>query len=216
MVAPRRGAWIEIRRGLDGIPRHQVAPRRGAWIEMPLDRSGRGLIESLPAGERGSKSRRREPNHGHGRRSPQGSVDRNNQTRPAREQRPVAPRRGAWIEILKSPTCEALSNCRSPQGSVDRNQRVVDHESMGTMVAPRRGAWIEIIAVSSVARQAWSLPAGERGSKYGRTRPPVGRNRRSPQGSVDRNNASAAHFRMYSCRSPQGSVDRNNHVLTLC
>ena len=82
MVAPRRGAWIEIpfigapqcpqnkslpagERGLKfdilfaAVDGGDVAPRRGAWIEMTIKRT-------------------------------------------ARMRRVVAPRRGAWIEIPKS------------------------------------------------------------------------------------------------------------------
>ena len=34
LVAPRRGAWIEIRKAFGPAQLDQVAPRRGAWIEI--------------------------------------------------------------------------------------------------------------------------------------------------------------------------------------
>ena len=77
---------------------------------------------SLPAGERGSKC--------------WGVCYR------VKDQR-VAPRRGAWIEIVKSTLRGVVCRCRSPQGSVDRN--------IQSRVDP--------------LLEARSLPAGERGSK---------------------------------------------------
>ena len=34
MVAPRVGAWIEMRRSQTNLPLETVAPRVGAWIEI--------------------------------------------------------------------------------------------------------------------------------------------------------------------------------------
>jgi len=55
VVAPRRGAWIEIPvLTAPGCVR-LVAPRRGAWIEILTAEVEKLTAESLPAGERGLK-----------------------------------------------------------------------------------------------------------------------------------------------------------------
>ena len=55
VVAPRRGAWIEIAQTRQAPARRRVAPRRGAWIEIANRPPCRLTGSSLPAGERGSK-----------------------------------------------------------------------------------------------------------------------------------------------------------------
>ena len=37
IVAPRRGAWIEITYSIEDMATRVVAPRRGAWIEICYD-----------------------------------------------------------------------------------------------------------------------------------------------------------------------------------
>ena len=77
MVAPRRGAWIEISSGsMSVFWRLSVAPRRGAWIEISRVRNT--VLPNLVAPRRGawieimirSKTFRQDAS-----RSPQGSVD---------------------------------------------------------------------------------------------------------------------------------------------
>ena len=41
LVAPRRGAWIEIAKWLKDKAARIVAPRRGAWIEILTRVNGR-------------------------------------------------------------------------------------------------------------------------------------------------------------------------------
>ena len=48
LVAPRRGAWIEISWGDGCLYDFAVAPRRGAWIEISLDFSPRRAIKVAP------------------------------------------------------------------------------------------------------------------------------------------------------------------------
>ena len=145
LVAPRRGAWIEIRtsrqtcgrwfrRSPQGsVDRNENAPLRRLTAERSLPAGERGskystsasttsFIQSLPAGERGSKYSNRLRTVSYAGRSPQGSVDRNVFARVEMLiVDMVAPRRGAWIEIV----------ARRPSARSAR-------------VAPRRGAWIEI------------------------------------------------------------------------
>ena len=146
------------------------------------------MTTSLPAGERGSKfikffrACRRQ-----NRRSPQGSVDRNIQSRvdPLLCARSLpAGERGS--KYLDRGWCTPQYR-RSPQGSVDRNKSSKS-DCAGPLVAPRRGAWIEI---ADCIKQTKT------------------KNRRSPQGSVDRNNRASTLCSKHVSRSPQGSVDRN-------
>ena len=55
LVAPFRGAWIEINIGIVDTTYTLVAPFRGAWIEMLTDLGELEQKESLPLGERGLK-----------------------------------------------------------------------------------------------------------------------------------------------------------------
>ena len=123
-VAPRAGAWIEITiyAVYTPIP-YMVAPRAGAWIEMRAKSSSTRSATSLPVRERGLKS------------SSRGTRSLSASSLPVRERglksdwamphlsNPrVAPRAGAWIEIVSW-----YIFILSPR-----------------YVAPRAGAWIEI------------------------------------------------------------------------
>ncbi len=77
-VAPRSGAWIEMRLVCVKYPACQVAPRSGAWIEMVGQWGTRSCLASLPVRERGLKL-----------------LDKASEY----AKRVVAPRSGAWIEI---------------------------------------------------------------------------------------------------------------------
>ena len=78
VVAPRRGAWIEICEKAVAADLCDVAPRRGAWIEIRIIYSTVAFASSPLAEGRGLKSLH--------------SVA-------GRRRKQVAPRRGAWIEI---------------------------------------------------------------------------------------------------------------------
>ena len=53
LVAPRRGAWIEIWMSWPDADAMKVAPRRGAWIEIGLLLRPASQPPSHPAGVRG-------------------------------------------------------------------------------------------------------------------------------------------------------------------
>ena len=53
VVAPRRGAWIEISRSSVVLVLLIVAPRRGAWIEISVFFASAIFSPSHPAGVRG-------------------------------------------------------------------------------------------------------------------------------------------------------------------
>ena len=74
----------------------------------------------------------------------------------------VAPRRGAWIEIVKCQITDSEYIRRTPQGCVDRNFAEDIYEGF-LRVAPRRGAWIEISITKFFDAAEVSHPAGVRG-----------------------------------------------------
>jgi len=86
-VAPRVGAWIEIKFTGRKALRSTVAPRVGAWIEIHFGRYNNQLVLSLPVWERGLKSLRSSSH---------------------RIKRLVAPRVGAWIEIPDKLPCAVM------------------------------------------------------------------------------------------------------------
>ena len=47
-VAPRAGAWIEIKKRKEDEKMAEVAPRAGAWIEIAIKRSERGIAAVAP------------------------------------------------------------------------------------------------------------------------------------------------------------------------
>ena len=55
LVAPRVGAWIEMVSGANARKGRAVAPRVGAWIEIGPSAGPAALIRSLPVWERGLK-----------------------------------------------------------------------------------------------------------------------------------------------------------------
>ena len=191
---------------------------------------------SLPARERGSKpSCDRWPAGRGGRRSPLGSVDRNDKARMnGRLVSLVAPRSGAWIETgADDRNCQQLV-CRSPLGSVDRNRllngdwmtsvhpslparergskpfkvSLTNRENAGSL--PARGAWIENRIRSGRLVRVWSRsPLGSVDRNTLEQQGYMCGNSRSPLGSVDRNVTSAPSPVRSKRRSPLGSVDRN-------
>ena len=101
VVAPRAGAWIEIRKGGVGNGKTRVAPRAGAWIEIRTSARSSLVPLSHPVRVRGLKSVQ------------QDCVSRTNLSHPVRVRGlkfvdprsneifyVVAPRAGAWIEMF--------------------------------------------------------------------------------------------------------------------
>jgi len=74
-VAPRVGAWIEIRMPLLVALQCRVAPRVGAWIEIRAARIGTRRSTSRPAWARGLKYALRVSVPDARRRAPRGRVD---------------------------------------------------------------------------------------------------------------------------------------------
>ena len=100
-VAPRRGAWIEIGAVTPALTIPWVAPRRGAWIEiLRLSKQVHSRKRRTPQGCVDRNSRQFTSRYGIIRRTPQGCVDRNSEEYVQHRTPKVAPRRGAWIEIL--------------------------------------------------------------------------------------------------------------------
>ena len=100
---------------------------------------------------------------------------------------------------------------RSPRGSVDRNVYRFAH-GLAPVVAPHAGAWIETRPKHWRASLRRSLPTRERGSKRPHPLLLAAEPRRSPRGSVDRNQSRSIASNRRSGRSPRGSVDRNRKV----
>jgi len=93
---------------------------------------------------------------------------------------------------------------------VDRNLAAIAAIAVAA-VAPRAGAWIETENWKALETTIESLPARERGSKLAHWVWVQSIRRRSPRGSVDRNNGRVRDIFLRACRSPRGSVDRNAH-----
>ena len=94
-------------------------------------------------------------------RSPHGSVNWNILDRTLIKTSSVAPRTGAWIEIICFSAVVELPVCRSPHGSVNWHKQV-RKAKIKRKVAPRTGAWIEIIFSTILNLLIMSLPARER------------------------------------------------------
>ena len=136
--------YIVVLRGLTPL----VAPRRGAWIEIiSLSRAMIALTSPLAEG-RGLKStgliisRMRDS-------SPlaEGRGLKLRRSRKDCGKVWVAPRRGAWIEIYCLP--EALDEFKvAPRRGAWIEMADSEIVNGGSVVAPRRGAWIEIFYLS--------------------------------------------------------------------
>ena len=191
-------------RNIDGLA--PVAPRAGAWIETVTETVHGDSDTSLPVRERGSKRCAiairlcrlcRSPCGSVDRnylcrywatgicRSPCGSVDRNiirccrlgaGTSLPVRE-------RGS--KHLASYYCLGTQR-RSPCGSVDRNPNVERHRVHVRSLPVRERGSKRRVAIAALPLA--SLPVRERGSKPCKTERRSTHARRSPCGSVDRNN----------------------------
>ena len=119
-VAPRAGAWIEIKTVISDPPSKKVAPRAGAWIEIKTVISDPPSKKSLPVRERGLKFIDEAGTVWDSRVAPRAGawIEIRKEKYEATEGS-VAPRAGAWIEILFSACVGALVSRRSPCGSVD-------------------------------------------------------------------------------------------------
>ena len=99
----------------------------------------------------------------------------------------VAPRRGAWIEMLKLIWLPIL-----------------------LLVAPRRGAWIEINVTAPTTLYPYGRTPQGCVDRNRRCRIPMLKaSRRTPQGCVDRNLRLEDIAGTGDSRTPQGCVDRN-------
>ncbi len=99
-VAPRSGAWIEIKNGQYVIRPSFVAPRSGAWIEMGEASTVVCQFGSLPVRERGLKCLNNHRTLGRSVAPRSGAWIEMYRDNPPRESQSVAPRSGAWIEIF--------------------------------------------------------------------------------------------------------------------